>query len=319
MPALHAEAAADLAGDDAQLGFRDVEDAARHVGAGAVRALGADIKREAAEPVVPLADAAARLHRGGGDAVEDELEAADVMGAGEGRLDGALVAEREEEALVVGAFRPELRGAGRERFFGRGDGGQRLVLDLDQLRRVLREIHTLGDDKGDGVADQHRAVLRQRRARWHEHRRAVAASARNDRAGGAEFLGRPVFAGQHREHARHLLRGTDVDGADARMRMGRAQHKGVGEARQYEVVGVAAATGQQPRIFGARHRLAQREFHRNPPIPSCLPGNSTSAGSALSTHSRLGEQSLLRDCFAALATTGAAVIARRRHAPRQSR
>jgi hypothetical protein len=72
-----------------------------------VRALGPDIKREAADPVVPLADAAARLHRGGGDAVEDEFETADVIGSGEGRLDRALVAEREEEALVIPALPPE--------------------------------------------------------------------------------------------------------------------------------------------------------------------------------------------------------------------
>src|ERR1700747_148478 len=62
MPALHAEAAADLAGDDAELRFRDLQDAARELGARAVWALGPDIKREAAKPIVPLADAAARLH-----------------------------------------------------------------------------------------------------------------------------------------------------------------------------------------------------------------------------------------------------------------
>jgi hypothetical protein len=38
MRALHAEAAADLAGDDAELRFRDVEDTAGHVGACGVRA-----------------------------------------------------------------------------------------------------------------------------------------------------------------------------------------------------------------------------------------------------------------------------------------
>src|SRR5467141_3658256 len=51
------------------------------------------------------------------------------------------------------------------------------------------------------------------------------------------------------------------------MCMGRAQNVSVREARQYEVVGKAAATGKEARIFGARHRLAQRELHRYPPIP----------------------------------------------------
>jgi len=77
------------------LGFGDVEDAASHVGPCGVRALGADIRRETSEPIVPLADAAARLHRGGGDAIE--AQASDVVSPGEGRLDCGLVANREEE------------------------------------------------------------------------------------------------------------------------------------------------------------------------------------------------------------------------------
>ena len=160
-----------------------------------MRALGPDIKREAAEPIVPLADAAARLHCRGGNSVEDELQATDVIGPGKTRLDGALVAEREEEAFVTRGFCPELRRVGQKRLLGRHDAGERLVLDRDPLRRILREIDTLGDDKGDRVANQHRAVLGEGRARRHEHRRAVTTLARNDRTWGAEFLRRPVFAG----------------------------------------------------------------------------------------------------------------------------
>jgi hypothetical protein len=117
MPGLHAEAAADVAGGDTELRFRGLQNAACHVGARAVRALGPGIEREAAEPIVPLADAAARLHRRGGDAVEDELQAGEAMRSREGRLDGALVAQGEEEALVVMAFRANLWGIGRQRLF----------------------------------------------------------------------------------------------------------------------------------------------------------------------------------------------------------
>jgi hypothetical protein len=77
MPALHAKAAADLAGDDSELGFRDVQDAARQVSACGVRALGPDTERKAGEAIIPIADHAARLHRHGGNPVEDEFEAAD--------------------------------------------------------------------------------------------------------------------------------------------------------------------------------------------------------------------------------------------------
>src|SRR6516225_12331043 len=56
MPALHAKAAADLTGDNSELGFRDVQDSACQVGARGVRALGPDVEREAAQPTVPIAD-----------------------------------------------------------------------------------------------------------------------------------------------------------------------------------------------------------------------------------------------------------------------
>jgi hypothetical protein len=56
---------------------------------------------------------------------------------------------------------------------GLGSGAarrQRLVLDGDALRRVLREIGALGDDEGDRVAYEHRPVPRKGRARRNEHR-----------------------------------------------------------------------------------------------------------------------------------------------------
>src|ERR1700674_4488854 len=41
---------------------------------------------------------------------------------------------------------------GRRRSLGRDPHGQRLVLDLDELRRVLGEIPVFGDDEGDRLA-----------------------------------------------------------------------------------------------------------------------------------------------------------------------
>ena len=261
MPAFHAEAAADIAGDDAHLRLGNVEDAPRHIGAGAVRPLRAEIERVAAEPVVILADAAARLHRRRGDAVEDEFLARHMMRLGEGGIDRAPVAQREEETFIVAALVPQFGRALCQGLIRGGDRWQRLVLDGDALGRVLGEIDRLGDDEGDGIADQHRPAVRQRGPRRHEHRRAVAALARDHRAERAVFRGRPIGAGEHREHARHLLRRAHVDRADARMRVGRAQDMGMSEARQVEIVGIAPPPREEPRILGARHRLAQRELH----------------------------------------------------------
>jgi hypothetical protein len=109
VPALHAKAAADLAGNDPQLRFRDMEDAARQVGARRVRALRPDRKGKVPKPIVPLADTAARLHSRGDNGVEDELHATDMVGLGETRRDGALVTQGEGETLVAAGFCPELR------------------------------------------------------------------------------------------------------------------------------------------------------------------------------------------------------------------
>ena len=102
---------------------------------------------------VVVADRAARLHRRGGDPIDDELAADDARGGGEGSFGRGAVADLMHEADVVGAIRPDLGRAGRERAFGRDDGRERLVLDLDQLGRVNRLVAALGDDKGDVIAD----------------------------------------------------------------------------------------------------------------------------------------------------------------------
>ena len=45
------------------------------------------------------------------------------------------------------------------------DGRQRLVVDLDELGRVLGEVAVVGDDQRDRVADEAHLVLGQRRTR----------------------------------------------------------------------------------------------------------------------------------------------------------
>jgi hypothetical protein len=67
----------------------------------------------------------------------------------------------EGEGLVAGVVGPHFRRIGRERGLGGDRGGERLVIDRDQLGRVLRLVRGFGDDEGDGVADIADAILRQ--------------------------------------------------------------------------------------------------------------------------------------------------------------
>ena len=58
-----------------------------------------------------------------------------------------------------------------------------------------------------------------------------------------------VRTGQHRAHARQRPCRGHVDGHDARVRVGAAQERRVGHARNGQVVDVATPAGQQPRVL----------------------------------------------------------------------
>ena len=104
----HAEAAADIAGDDADPALRHVQDL-RQVGAVGVGALQCRVDRVAAVGRVVVADRAARLHRRRGHPVDDEPALDDAGGAAEGGLDRRLVADLVDEADVVRAVVPDAR------------------------------------------------------------------------------------------------------------------------------------------------------------------------------------------------------------------
>ena len=64
-----------------------------------------------------------------------------------------------------------------------------------------------------------------------------------------------VVAGEDRDDPRHAARGLDVDGRDARMRVGRAKEGGVHHARQHDVVHEPAAPLQEAGSVRARAGL----------------------------------------------------------------
>ena len=71
-----------------------------------------------------------------------------------------------------------------------------------------------------------------------------------------------IGAGIDPEHARHGARGRGVDALDHAMRDAAAHDHRIGLAGELDVVGVAALAAHQHRILGARHRLADAEFHQ---------------------------------------------------------
>src|SRR5215471_17524231 len=107
LPALRAEAAADIAGDDPDLAFRDFENSSRERLTHPVRILYVGIEGEAILARVPHADRTARLHEMRIDPADDVAAPDDVRCLGEGRLGGSLVACREQVRDVVRALVPD--------------------------------------------------------------------------------------------------------------------------------------------------------------------------------------------------------------------
>ena len=257
---LHAEAAADVAADDANLAVRHFEHVLRQLGLEHVRALQGGVDRVAALDRLEEADAAARLHGRRRHPVDDEAMFDDVSGARERGVGRLLVALDLDEADVVGAVLPDKWHAGFDGVAGGDDGRQRLVIDLDQLGGVDRLVIGLGDDESDVVADHAHPILDQCRVARPIAGSAVAAlePAGNGQVAEARLL--VVGAGQYREHAGRGYSLRRVDCADARVRVRRAQHVAEGHSGKHHVGDVAAAALDEPGVLEPRNRLTDGEF-----------------------------------------------------------
>src|SRR5262249_56827249 len=140
---LHAEAAAHITRDDADAVLRDLEDAVGEQVTQEMRAL-----RRAPQCVgilarIVFADRAARLHRIDDDAVVDELKSYTVARAGRSSLHRGTIADLPVEAEIARGLVPH---QGLDRFEGvRGinHGGEGVVIDRDELRRITRRRDAL--------------------------------------------------------------------------------------------------------------------------------------------------------------------------------
>ncbi len=146
---LRAEAAADVGRDHAHLVLGQAEHERRHQQPLDVRVLVGDVERVAVVGAAVRRDRGARLDRVRDQPVVDDVELGDVRRLGERRVDRRLVAERPRVALVARRRVVDLRRARLQRVDAVDDRGQHVVVDVDQLGRVLRLVERLGDDQRD--------------------------------------------------------------------------------------------------------------------------------------------------------------------------
>ena len=262
----HAEAAADIADDDADLVVRDAQRAGNAV-AGAGRRLARQAQRHAIGFGVIVRERAARLHRGGDQPLVDQVQRHDMRGRSERGLARRGIAVHHLRGDVAGGGRPDQRRAVGHRLVQADDDGQVFVFDGNRFQRVLRLLRRFGDDRHDGFADEAHHAVGQRRAQRRGAGRAVRALEDRRHRHRLHAGGHEVGAGQDQEHARHRRRGGRVDGDDPGMRLGRTQEADMCLVRQGEVVGEPPGAGQQSDILDAFDRATAAEAsHRCPGV-----------------------------------------------------
>ena len=267
LPALCAEPAADIAGNDADLAFGNFENTRRQRLAHPVRVLHIGAEGEALLAPVPHADRTARLHEMRIDPADDIAALDDVRRLGEGRGGRGLVAGLEQVRDVVRALIP-YRGPSLGRLGGVGDRGQSLVINVDQLGGILRQRQRLRDDKGDRFADIAHRPLSKAEKGASEHRRSVGPLALKRDAHDAELGLDEIVSSHDQRDTWHGQGCHEVELADASMGVRRAQHVSVCLAVQVVVALEAAVAAQEALVLETPHRLADSELtHRSTRSP----------------------------------------------------
>ena len=160
---------------------------------------------------------------------------------------------RATQATLPVALGPDLRGAGRDRVVEGGDGGPRLVADVDRLGGVARGVERGRDDRGHRFADVADDVGRERALRRRGRRLAVGALEVGRARQRLHAVALEVGAGDDRDHAGQRGGGARVDRGDRRVRVRRAQEHDDRLAGRGDVVGEAAAAGEERVVLDALH------------------------------------------------------------------
>ena len=162
------------------------------------------------------------------------------------------------EREIARPVRPDLGRAGLERGHRANHMRQRLPVDGQRLRRILRLLEAVGDHKGNGIAHVPHHIFRKDRILRDLDVDAGQDAGRRQRAQRRNIGGR-----QHQPHARHRSYSLEVVNAESRMGVRRAHHDRVQRLAGRDVGDIAPCPAQQRIVFLARERLTESKFHRH--------------------------------------------------------
>ena len=162
---LHAEATADIGGDNAEMIFRQVEDAAGQKLPHQPRPLGIGVQSPFSAGRIIIRHRRAGFHAGDDNAVIHHGQARNMRSLGEKRVGLVLVTDMPIKAGIVRRTRPDLWLAWLGRAGKIGSGGQDVVFHLNRLSGIARGLGAFGHHKGDRVTHMAHRAIRQHRAR----------------------------------------------------------------------------------------------------------------------------------------------------------
>ena len=261
---LRAEAAADVGRDDADLRLGDAE----HDGGEDAQ----DVRHLRRRPERQLVHEGLREAGARFDRVRDQPVLAEAAAHGRGRPGEQLVDLAGVELPRVAAVRAELvvdeRRAVGERGFRVDDRVERLVVDGDELGRVLRRCARVGNDDSDRVALVARLVGRERAV----HRRGRVLGREPGGRKRSLPVVREVGSGEHRDDAFGRSGLRRVDALDGRVRVRAADDGHVDRPRKRHVVDEGAPSRQELAVLLARDALPDPALclgggHLTPPRP----------------------------------------------------
>ena len=210
-----------------------------------------DDKENQADNVIyrwEVGDAAASLERRRVRTRVVRVEADDSVGLGEGLVGRRLVARLPLVAGVVGLALLVVAddgGVGGQRELRVDDGWERVVLDVDELERVPRDVRALGHHAGDLLALEPHLVGGEHGLRVTRQCGHPGESVRGER-----------LAGHDSDDAGERLGGRCVDVHDAGVRELAAQEREVQHPGEGDVLDVLAAALDEAVVLFALHAVA---------------------------------------------------------------
>ncbi len=211
--------------------------------------LGRAPHRELARIAVPFGDKAARLHEHRGVPLNLEGFASRIIGGGESRVRIALECLPGDGSIRSVVLKQHSRHG--LCLLAACDGGERLDIEIDMIKRVLCNTRCIRQHHRNGLADvAHLAVGKHRLVKRLELRKRLQPKRDlgNDRA--------KIGTDQDVADSGQLHRAGGVDRIDLAMGDGAAQNHCIELARPVHVGDIGPPAAQETHVLGALHRLA---------------------------------------------------------------